>query len=166
MVFIVLKLQLNNIHVQLVFIVLKDKLQHLIIHVQLELIILSQEGTSSNSSCITCGAGGFCPLGSASGTPCPAGTYSNQPGLALIGQCIICQPSYYCFSNSTAPSSGCHPGYYCPAGTQYPSENPHVMKELGVQQLVVNVMFVLNDHSSFVQLEQTQILTTIISIII
>ena len=69
-----------------------------------------------------CTAGNKCPLGSATETICPAGTYQDQ---AEQGSCITCPSGYFCVAGTTTYSSApCPTGHYCPAGTlsstQYP----------------------------------------------
>lgn len=43
-----------------------------------------------------CLAGYYCPEGSAQGTKCPAGTYSNGLGLENVTECVDCPPGSYC----------------------------------------------------------------------
>ena len=43
-----------------------------------------------------CEAGDYCPAGSGQGTACPAGTFSNTPGLTETAQCTPCTAGTYC----------------------------------------------------------------------
>ena len=43
-----------------------------------------------------CPAGSYCPEGSPSPTPCPAGTYSNTEGMTNSSSCTLCDPGKYC----------------------------------------------------------------------
>ena len=54
-----------------------------------------------------CPAGSYCPSSVEYGTQylCPAGSYSNQTGLAAASQCTPCDPGYYCAGEGEI---GCH----------------------------------------------------------
>ena len=57
-------------------------------------------------------------------TKCPAGTFSNQTGLANSSQCTPCTAGYYCNINGLRDVQGpCSPGYYCPEGNNFTSIN-------------------------------------------
>lgn len=73
-------------------------------------------------------AGGYCPIGSSSQQPCPAGTYNNFSGAADEADCSSCPPGFYCSGTSNpAPTGSCLSGYYCTGGassnTQYQVED-------------------------------------------
>ena len=69
-----------------------------------------------------CPSGGFCPLGSSSLTPCPAGTYNSYTGLYNESQCVSCAPGKYCGATGlTLPSDDCLSGYYCTLGATTPN---------------------------------------------
>lgn len=61
-----------------------------------------------------CEQGTYCPVGSSSTTPCPAGTYGNRPNMPLLTDCTNCEPGYYCDGTGlTEPSGTCLEGFYC-----------------------------------------------------
>ncbi|XP_037124116.1 zonadhesin [Syngnathus acus] len=61
-----------------------------------------------------CPKGHYCPPGSTSGVPCPAGTFSDHMGLSTEQGCELCPPGAYCASSGLeAPSGFCSPGYLC-----------------------------------------------------
>jgi hypothetical protein len=65
----------------------------------------------ANSSCP---AGSYCPLGSVSPTPCPAGTYNPYNGSTSLSNCLSCPAGKYCSSPGlTAVSGTCSAGYVC-----------------------------------------------------
>ena len=43
-----------------------------------------------------CLLGYYCEVGSAQGTKCPLGTFSNSYGLENVTECIQCTGGYYC----------------------------------------------------------------------
>ncbi|CAH1797039.1 unnamed protein product, partial [Owenia fusiformis] len=64
-----------------------------------------------------CPPGYYCESGSATPTPCPAGTFSNDEGNVNVTDCQPCTPGYYCSGTANTNVSGpCAPMYYCPAG--------------------------------------------------
>ena len=65
-----------------------------------------------------CTVGNYCPIGTASPIPCPAGTYSNTSGNTNITDCRLCLAGSYCPSPSIVISYTCVAGYYCPEGTK------------------------------------------------
>ncbi|EDO40914.1 predicted protein, partial [Nematostella vectensis] len=69
-----------------------------------------------------CPRGFYCPAQTGlNWKPCPAGTYSNQTGLSVAGQCVDCDAGWYCGgTNLTAPTARCDPGYYCTSGVSVP----------------------------------------------
>ena len=71
-----------------------------------------------------CPAGSYCPVGSASPSPCPAGLYCGSTGLANASG--PCSAGYYCGGlNSTSPQAAvCPAGHFCPVGTAVPVKCP------------------------------------------
>lgn len=70
------------------------------------------------------GDAGICPMGyycgaqTAEPVACPAGTFNNQTGLTLEGECQSCLPGHYCETPGLAyPSGPCDEGYYCMGGS-------------------------------------------------
>ena len=75
-------------------------------------------GTPTTSlTLVTCGQGGYCPGGSSSTSPCPAGTYSAATGQTSIATCLVCPHGQYCANSGTITPSLCPLNYYCPEGT-------------------------------------------------
>lgn len=67
-------------------------------------------GDLTNNSCP---AGFYCPqqTNRSNEYPCPAGTYNNQTGLSLVGECQACPPGYYCQNTGLPEPQGlCFPG--------------------------------------------------------
>lgn len=57
----------------------------------------------------------YCPEGSASPVPCPAGTYTTLAGQSV---CSRCPAGYYCAEKTgNFTKFPCPPGFYCPDGT-------------------------------------------------
>ena len=69
-------------------------------------------GDDGNNDDFKCGAGNYCPTGSASPTPCPAGTYNPSEYSVNLSACTSCSAGKY----SAAGASSCS---NCPTG--YPS---------------------------------------------
>ena len=84
-----------------------------------------------------CAKGHFCPLGSISSVPCPAGTYLDYNNGTTYDDCFDCPAGYYCGEGTTygavydaddnaiiAAPIACPVGHYCvertPAATTYP----------------------------------------------
>ena len=61
-----------------------------------------------------CPSGYFCPAGTSDYklNPCPAGSYSNTPGLSFSSDCNTCSRGHYCEGGSSFFT--CNPGYYNP----------------------------------------------------
>ena len=82
--------------------------------------------TSTPSDGITgelCPAGGYCPLGSSTSSPCPPGTFSNTSGSTNTFGCSDCTPGFYCANARTPePTGPCNAGYYCPGGAMTPND--------------------------------------------
>jgi hypothetical protein len=71
-----------------------------------------------------CPDGSYCGLGSASGAPCPAGTYGKAQGfLQNATECSPCDPGYSCpQAGLAAPGAQCNVGFFCAAGA--PTASP------------------------------------------
>lgn len=66
-----------------------------------------------------CPAAHYCPEGSASPLPCPAGTYSNLTGQSVCSRCPV---GYYCPERTgNFTKFPCPPGFYCPDGMITPT---------------------------------------------
>ncbi|XP_032352703.1 multiple epidermal growth factor-like domains protein 6 [Camelus ferus] len=69
-----------------------------------------------------CPAGHFCPPGTGTPRPCPAGTHN---GLAAQGHCEPCPEGFFCLANtSSVVGNECPAGHYCPASTSFASQFP------------------------------------------
>ncbi|XP_039940848.1 multiple epidermal growth factor-like domains protein 6 [Hirundo rustica] len=79
-----------------------------------------------NSSSILeqeCPPGHFCPAGTASAAqfPCPKGTFNPQPGSSLRSHCSPCEPGYFCNGTGlVSPTGLCEAGFYCSGGSLSP----------------------------------------------
>ena len=52
---------------------------------------------------------------------CPAGTFSDQEGLAVESECKPCPGGKYCAGvHQTAFTGDCNPGYWCESGVDRP----------------------------------------------
>ena len=67
----------------------------------------------SQPSEFICPLGAFCPEGSATPMPCPAGFYQPITGQ---GSCEICPAGRFCLNGTSVPEI-CPPHSFCPAGT-------------------------------------------------
>ncbi|KAE9138231.1 hypothetical protein PF007_g1495 [Phytophthora fragariae] len=80
-------------------------------------------GVSNRHTGDQCPQGAYCPLGSASPTLCPPGTYNNFTGLESVERCVPCPPGEYCETPGLLlPTGSCHPGYYCTGGAAVPTQ--------------------------------------------
>ncbi|MEQ2168328.1 hypothetical protein GOODEAATRI_013162 [Goodea atripinnis] len=66
-----------------------------------------------------CPVGHYCPAGSLTPVPCPAGSIRNATGTSFRGvsmqNCFACPAGHYCSSDGLAiPSGPCSAGFYCP----------------------------------------------------
>ncbi|XP_010632162.1 multiple epidermal growth factor-like domains protein 11 [Fukomys damarensis] len=69
-----------------------------------------------------CPAGHFCPPGTASPKPCPAGTHNTR---IAQGGCEPCPRGFFCPANtSSIVGNECPTGHYCPASTTFASQFP------------------------------------------
>lgn len=59
-----------------------------------------------------CPLGHYCPVGTGTPVPCPAGSYTNTTQNA---QCLVCPAGMFC-TNGQTPEL-CPLGFHCPAGT-------------------------------------------------
>ncbi|TYZ59327.1 hypothetical protein PybrP1_004972 [[Pythium] brassicae (nom. inval.)] len=76
-------------------------------------------GVSNKHTGAQCPQGAYCPLGSATPTLCPPGTFNNFTGLETETQCVSCPPGRYCETPGLFLSTGnCFAGYYCTGGSR------------------------------------------------
>ncbi|XP_014845642.1 PREDICTED: uncharacterized protein LOC106919650 isoform X3 [Poecilia mexicana] len=62
-----------------------------------------------------CPVGHYCPAGSLTPLPCPAGSIRNATGGVSMESCFACPAGHYCSSEGLAsPSGPCSAGFYCP----------------------------------------------------
>ncbi|KAM4652057.1 LOW QUALITY PROTEIN: uncharacterized protein O3C94_014393 [Discoglossus pictus] len=75
---------------------------------------------------VPCPRGHYCPLGTKLGSQfkCPAGTWSDRPGLASDTECYPCPSGWFCLAGAESPSGKCSAGHYCPEGSQFGSQYP------------------------------------------
>ncbi|KAF8823037.1 PAN domain-containing protein, partial [Cardiosporidium cionae] len=74
-----------------------------------------------------CREGYYCPRGTHTPFPCPAGSIGDSPFLVSPSQCLPCFAGMACTEGtafSFAPPLACEMGYYCPEGTRFPTEFP------------------------------------------
>ncbi|CAN2388099.1 hypothetical protein PRIEUP_LOCUS14825, partial [Pristimantis euphronides] len=72
-----------------------------------------------------CPSGYYCPAGSVTPHPCPAGSYSNTSANIGPEACVLCEPGYFCDRPGLAsPNGPCDEGYYCTGASvsPYPPE--------------------------------------------
>ena len=84
-----------------------------------------------------CETGHYCPEGSSSPTPCPAGTYNNGRASISSSECLSCPPGEYCnaagktyaeLTTAGAPSWGiCTAGYVCYSGSTTATPNDNIL---------------------------------------
>ncbi|KDO27716.1 hypothetical protein SPRG_22196, partial [Saprolegnia parasitica CBS 223.65] len=75
-------------------------------------------GIVSGSQCIPCTVGNYCPPGSVSPTPCPAGRYNPSTSASGLYECLLCPQGMSCpHVGQIAVTDPCAPGHYCPVGT-------------------------------------------------
>ena len=68
--------------------------------------------------------GHFCPAGTTSTRPCPAGTFNPSTGLGLVSECLSCNPGQYCGGVGLNETSGnCSVGYFCSRNATTSSPN-------------------------------------------
>ncbi|XP_077105722.1 uncharacterized protein LOC143764221 isoform X2 [Ranitomeya variabilis] len=74
-----------------------------------------QDGLSGD----ICPPGHYCPEGTRSPQPCPAGTWTDAEGLGNRHDCRPCPGGTFCNSSGLSiPSGLCAPGYYCSGGAE------------------------------------------------
>ncbi|XP_068098135.1 neurogenic locus notch homolog protein 1-like [Hyperolius riggenbachi] len=62
-----------------------------------------------------CPPGHFCPEGTTSPKPCPAGTLKNATGGSSVDSCVPCYAGHFCASGGlSSPTGLCAAGFYCP----------------------------------------------------
>lgn len=89
----------------------------------------SYQTLAGQTSCTTCPAGAYCPVGSAVPMLCPPGTYNDVTGSEFATECKVCPANYICaiyglttYSDSSQPST--QAGYLSPAGLKHQQELP------------------------------------------
>ncbi|GMF22634.1 unnamed protein product [Phytophthora lilii] len=85
------------------------------------------QGTGGETqTMLDCGAGFFCPNGTAyqNQFPCLPGTWSSSTSLSAAGECDICPPGQYCQGGKSKIDGSCAPGHYCPLGTYSSTQFP------------------------------------------
>ena len=71
--------------------------------------------------------GHFCPSGTTSTRPCPAGTFNPSTGLGHQTECLGCIPGHYCGGVGLNETSGnCTVGYFCSQNATSSSPNDGV----------------------------------------
>ncbi|XP_053729819.1 SCO-spondin isoform X1 [Synchiropus splendidus] len=79
-------------------------------------------GDSSATGSDVCPPAHYCPEGTLSPIPCPAGSFANRTGHAV---CQRCPAGYYCPEKTQSfMEFPCPPGFYCPDGTRHASQYP------------------------------------------
>ncbi|PFH35772.1 hypothetical protein BESB_054230 [Besnoitia besnoiti] len=78
------------------------------------------EGQGALTSSNVCPAGHYCPPGTATPYPCPAGTYAPSRGSKEATHCVPCPAAHYCSQGAAQPTRMCPSGKYCPPGTALP----------------------------------------------
>ena len=51
---------------------------------------------ATTASSGVCPSGSYCPQGTSTPNPCPAGTYNDQTGGESLNDCLNCPAGYYC----------------------------------------------------------------------
>ena len=80
---------------------------------------LSLAALTSEDDCIVCGAGSFCPVGSADETLCSPGTYNDQTERAT---CMRCEPGTYQSAEGATACVTCPAGSHCAEGASAAGE--------------------------------------------
>ncbi|GKT26470.1 conserved unknown protein, partial [Aduncisulcus paluster] len=65
-----------------------------------------------------CTEGNYCPGGTATPQPCPAGTYQPNTGSISSDDCLMCPAGSYCSGGESDVSGSCMAGYYCETGSE------------------------------------------------
>ncbi|GMF37121.1 unnamed protein product [Phytophthora fragariaefolia] len=85
------------------------------------------QGTGGETQTILdCGAGFFCPNGTAYSNqfPCLPGTWSSSTSLSSAKECDICPTGKYCQGGKSFIDGDCAPGHHCPLGTYSSTQFP------------------------------------------
>jgi hypothetical protein len=78
------------------------------------------EGFASTAG-TQCTKGYYCPQGSISPTPCPAGRYGSPDGASVLTECVLCDATYYCDApGQFALGNRCAAGFICDTGNDRP----------------------------------------------
>ena len=72
---------------------------------------------TSEDDCLICGAGTFCPVGSASEALCAPGTYNDVAGRE---SCRKCAAGKFTEAEGATACEACIEGYYCAEGSAAP----------------------------------------------
>lgn len=81
-------------------------------------------GVSNKHTGAQCPQGAYCPLGSATPTLCPLGTFNNFTGLEGETQCVSCPAGLYCETPGLfLPTGSCYAGYFCTGGSSVATQN-------------------------------------------
>ncbi|KAK1786529.1 hypothetical protein P4O66_017651 [Electrophorus voltai] len=69
-----------------------------------------------------CPVGHYCPKGTSSPVPCPAGTWSDTTGMKSEDECQLCPGGFYCATAGLmVPSGLCSEGFYCVEKAKIPT---------------------------------------------
>ncbi|XP_026534414.1 neurogenic locus notch homolog protein 4-like [Notechis scutatus] len=78
-----------------------------------------------------CPQGYFCPQGTSSPVPCPAGSFLAHQGGRSIQDCHLCLAGWFCsLRGQTFPENLCTEGWFCPEGSIF-DQNPDQLCPLG-----------------------------------
>ena len=76
-------------------------------------------GKTVSMSFSECPSGFYCPEGTQSPRPCPAGTFSNITGSKSIMSCKLCPAGMFCpVSGASSPAGVCDGGFWCRSGSR------------------------------------------------
>ena len=67
--------------------------------------------TKATTVPLTCGLGSYCPNGTVTPLPCPAGTYGGSAGLQSAADCTACPEGHSCAVGASTPTP-CGPGSF------------------------------------------------------
>ena len=74
----------------------------------------SFQAREGQRKCVPCSKGYVCIEGSATGVPCPGGTYANTTGLSSRDQCVPVSANTWAPLGSALPEQCPPSGFYCP----------------------------------------------------